>query len=250
MIRKKQGEIEWLEFELFAEFHNLAHGIFLRHGGVSEGPYHSLNLGGGSGDRHDLVEENRRRVLEVLNVDKLASGHQVHGNEVAWIEADDQEVGECDALMTDKQNIGLLIKHADCQAAILYDPVHHAVANVHSGWRGNVKHIYQATIQKMKNVFGTKPKDLFVGISPSLGPDHSEFIHYQVELPEEFWSFQIRPQYFDLWAIARSQFEAAGVLPHHIEVAGMCTYANEHDFFSCRRQKKIHGHNGTLVMLN
>ena len=248
MIRKKQGEIEWLEFELFAEFPNLIHGIFLRHGGVSEGPYHSLNLGGASGDLPERVEENRRRVLKALNVEKWASGKQVHGNEVVWVEDIDQHLGDCDALITDKSNIGLLIKHADCQAAILYDPVHHVVANVHSGWRGNVKNIYQVTIQKMEQAFGTRPEDLFVGIAPSLGPDRSEFIHYKVEFPEEFWPFQIRPQYFDLWSIARNQFELAGVLSNHIEIASICTYDNEQDFFSFRREK-ISGRNGTLVML-
>jgi len=248
MIRKKQGEIEWLEFELFAEFPNLAHGIFLRHGGVSEGPYHSLNLGGASGDRPERVEENRRRVLRALNVEKWASGKQVHGSEVVWVEDAEQHLGDCDALITDKPNIGLLIKHADCQAAILYDPVRHAVANEHSGWRGNVKNIYQATVQKMEQAFGTRPEDLLVGIAPSLGPDRSEFVHYKVELPEEFWPFQIRPQYFDLWSIARNQFEIAGVLSNHIEIASICTYDNEQDFFSFRREK-ISGRNGTLVVL-
>jgi YfiH family protein len=249
MIRKKQGEIEWLEFELLAEIPNLTHGVLLRHGGVSEGPYHSLNLGGGSGDCPERVAENRRRIFEAFNVEKWIGGKQVHGNDVAWVEHPHQDVGECDALITQRPDIGLMIKHADCQAAILYDPEHHAVANVHSGWRGNVKNIYMATVEKMKNAFGTKPENLLVGITPSLGPECAEFIHYKVELPEEFWAFQLRPDYFDLWAIARSQLEGAGVLPHHIEVAGICTYSNEHDFFSCRRQKKIHGRNGTIVIL-
>ena len=141
-----------------------------------------------------------------------------------------------------------MMKHADCQAAIFYDPVHHALANVHSGWRGNVKNIYQTTILKMASVFGTKPQDLLVGISPSLGPQHAEFKNYKVEFPEHFWSFQVCPEYFDLWAIARHQLEEAGVLPYHIEIAGICTYANKEDCYSYRRDK-VTGRHATLAML-
>ncbi len=249
MIRKKRGELEWLEFDLLADIPGLAHAVFLRHGGVSEGPYRSLNIGGKTGDDPNKVTENRRRIFEALNVQRCIGGIQVHGNEVAFIEDSNQEVGECDALITDRKEIGLMIKHADCQAAIIYDPVHRAIANVHSGWRGNVKNIYGATIRKMGNVFGSKSEDLLVGISPSLGPDRAEFVHYRVEFPEEFWKFQVRPYYFDLWAIARFQLEASGVLPHHIQIAEICTHTQEKDYFSYRREKTS-GRNATLVMLS
>lgn len=249
MIRKRAGEVEWLEFELFANEPKLVHGIFLRHGGVSEGPYASLNLGSGTKDEVKSIEENRRRVLEALNIQKYASCRQVHGNGVVVVDEDSRLIGDCDSLVTQKTNLGLLILHADCQAAIIYDPVHRALANVHSGWRGNVKNIYLATIQKMARAFGSKPQDLLVGISPSLGPDNAEFKNYRTELPREFWEFQVRPEYFDLWAIARHQLEQAGVLPHHIQIAEICTFANRQDYFSYRRDKMIGSH-ATLAMLD
>ena len=145
-------------------------------------------------------------------------------------------------MITQKTDLALMILHADCQAAIFYDPVHGAIANVHSGWRGNVKNIYLATIQKMARVFGSKPQDLLVEISPSLGPDNSEFRNYRTELPQEFWEFQVRPEYFDLWAIARHQLEQCGVLSHHIQIAEICTFANPQDYFSYRRDKIIGSH--------
>ncbi|MGC2595982.1 MAG: peptidoglycan editing factor PgeF [Rhabdochlamydiaceae bacterium] len=248
MIRKKQGEIEWLEFDILAGIPGVVHAIFLRHGGVSEGPYQSLNLGGGTGDDLNKIGENRRRILKALNMEKWIGGKQVHGDTVAWVKQADQEVGDCDGLITDRKEIGLMIKHADCQAAIFYDPIHHAVANVHSGWRGNVKNIYGTTVQKMGKTFGSKPEDLLVGISPSLGPSRAEFINYQVEFPQTFWGFQVQPTYFDLWEIARFQLETAGVLPYHIEIAKICTHKNSHDFFSYRRDKTT-GRNATLVTL-
>jgi polyphenol oxidase len=249
MIRKKQGDVEWLEFELLAEVPGLVHGVFLRHGGVSEGAYCSLNMGGGIGDDERNVAENRRRAQQILNIGQWVGSNQVHRDEVAWIQDADQHVGDCDSLITEKKAIGLMIKHADCQAAVFYDPVHRAIANVHSGWRGNVKNIYRATVQKMAKIFGSKPEDLLVGISPSLGPNHAEFKNYKVEFPEEFWGFQVRPEYFDLWAIARYQLEAAGVLADHIQIAEICTYAIAQDYFSYRRDKIAGPGNATLIML-
>jgi polyphenol oxidase len=249
MIRKKNGAIEWLEFELLADQSGLVHGVFLRHGGISPGPFGSLNVGGGAGDTAENVLENRNRILRALNVEQYVAGFQVHSNTVAWVQEENQQVGECDALITDKTNLALMIKHADCQAAVFYDPIHRALANVHSGWRGNVKNIYRATVQKMRESFGTKPEDLLVGVSPSLGPNHAEFKNYKTEFPEEFWTFQVRPEYFDLWAIARYQLEQCGVLAHHIEIAGICTYANDVDYFSYRRDKVTGRNNATLAML-
>lgn len=249
MIRKKRDEVEWLEFELLAERPEVVHGVFLRHGGISPAPYGSLNAGETvTGDAAEHIFENRQRMLRALNVPRYISGMQVHGDKAVVIDKEDQEVGDCDALMTQRTDVGLLIKHADCQAAILYDPVHRALANVHSGWRGNVKNIYAAAINKMIQAFGTKPADLLVGISPSLGPDHAEFKNYRTEFPEEFWDFLVRPEYFDLWAIARYQLEKCGVLPHHIEIANICTYANREDYFSFRRDK-VTGRNATIAML-
>lgn len=249
MLRKKKDGIEWLEFELLADIPGLIHGIFLRHGGVSKGGYHSLNVGGGTGDDPKNVAENRRRLFETLNIKQWVGGQQVHGNAVVCVKDVNQDVGECDALITDRKEIGLMIKHADCQSAILYDPMHRAVANVHSGWRGQVKNVYAATIQQMMNTFDSKPENLLVGISPSLGPNCAEFIHYKTEFPEEFWKFQVRPQYFDLWAIARDQLQASGILPHHIQIAQICTCTETEDYFSYRKDKAS-GRNATLVMLS
>lgn len=248
MIRKKAGEIEWLEFELFADEKEFVHGVFLRHGGVSLGPFATLNAGGETGDTPENVEENRRRLTMALSIPTYVSCHQVHGNEVLLITEKSQAIGECDGLMTQQTDLGLMIKHADCQAAIFYDPVRKAFANVHAGWRGNVKNIYRVTIEKMAQVFGSKPRDLLVGISPSLGPKHAEFKNYRSEFPEEFWGFQVKPDYFDLWEVAREQLQSSGILPHHIQIAGLCTYDNPSDYFSYRRDK-VTGRHATLTML-
>lgn len=236
-----------LMFTTFSIFKGcpLTHASFLRHGGVSKNSFSSLNFGATQGDDPKDVAENRRVACATLNVPKLASLYQVHSDTI--VEASDQKP-KADALITNRPNIGLLILHADCQAAILYDPIHHALANVHCGWRGNVANIYRKTVERMHAQYGTNPADLLVAISPSLGPQAAEFKHYRDEFPDSLWQFQ-KENYFDLWALSRHQLEEAGVLSHHIEIAGVCTYSNPDDYFSYRRVKKS-GRHGTIAMLN
>jgi polyphenol oxidase len=194
------------------------------------------------------VRENVSRIQRVLGVDHLISEHQVHGTHIALVEGPCVEV-DGDGMMTRHPHLGLMVKHADCQAAIFYDPIAGALANVHCGWRGNVQNLYGTAVCRMQEAFGSRPENILVGVSPSLGPENSQFIHYAQELPESFLPYQIKPCYFDLWAIARAQIEAAGILPHHIQIASICTYSNPEDFFSFRRDHRKTGNHATVAFL-
>lgn len=245
MLRKKSGSIEWLEFEQLADIPGLVHGIFLKAGGESQGPFASLNLGG-PGDNPEMVDQNREKVRLLLGGPELISGKQCHGKEVKAVPLSEGE--ECDGLMTRDRNQALMIKHADCQAAIFYDRLNKAIANVHCGWRGNVQNIYAQAIEQMRVKFGSKPENLLVSISPSLGPCCAEFINYKTELPIPFWDYQAKSLYFNLWEISRRQLLECGILSNHIEIACICTCCNAHDYFSYRREK-VTGRNATIVLL-
>lgn len=244
MERKEIEGLHWLEFEIFADFPQLKAAVLLRHGGFSTGPYATLNLNEHVGDEAKHVAANLKKVSAILDLPTLIWGKQVHGAHIEEV----PPTQPCDGLVCSKPNVGLLIHHADCQAAIFYDPVQQALAAVHCGWRGNVQNIYAATVRKMGQRYGSKPENLFVAISPSLGPDHGEFIHYRQEFPEPFWQFQVKPSYFDLWAISEWQLKQCGLLPHHIQIARICTYTHSEDYFSYRRAK-IRGGNATVAML-
>lgn len=246
MQRHTNGTVVWLTFDLFAEYPELIHGIFLRHGGVSETEFTSLNCGFGQGDLAENTAENRYRALAALGITEHCRLLQKHG--IRIVKAVPFQKEEGDGLTTDRPNLGLSILHADCQAAIFYDPIHHALSTIHCGWRGNVQNIYRETVETMRSLYGSKPKDLLVGISPSLGPTASEFIHYHTELPPTFYPFQVEPNYFDLWAISRWQLTECGILPHRIEVAEICTYSNPQDYFSYRRVKAS-GRHATIACL-
>jgi len=244
MLRHKRGRIEWLEFEIFQEFSEIQHAIFLRHG--EDFDFSVGHVGGGSESDHEKSRFNRNRIIEILGCSSLEAGFQVHGDILKEAPLENKKEA-CDALFTHENEMGLMIKHADCQAAIFYDPVQKVIANAHAGWKGNVKNIYKRLIEELGSRYGSKPENLIVGMAPSLGPCCSEFIHYKTELPEHFWTYQVKELHFNLWEIARMQLLEAGVLPEHLQIAGICTKCNAADFFSYRREKAGCGNHATVI---
>lgn len=250
MIRKSLGELQWLEFELLLTFTKLKHAVFLRHGGHSLGAFSSLNLSTSMGDNSLHVNANIAKAKAALSIEKLAFAYQVHSDGVALVDNSNYAtLTPHDALMTQQLNIGLKISHADCQAAIFYDPIHHALATVHCGWRGHVCNIYSKTVEAMGRTFNSKPADLHVAIAPSLGPKNAEFINYRTEFPESFRQFRLSNDRFDLWALAIWQLNQAKVITSHIQISEICTFANSADCFSYRRSNTITGAHGTIATL-
>ena len=208
-----------------------------RHGGVSDGCYKSLNVGYAVGDSPEHVRDNREIIKQQAGVAVLVGAHQVHGSRVEII-ADEAQSGwrteGVDALITNREGIGLMVQLADCQGILVHDPARAVVAAIHCGWRGSVNGIVNNTVGQMHAVFGSAPDDMHAFISPSLGPCCAEFIHYQKELPGEFLPFQVKPNHFDFWEISRQQLTAAGLSDHNIAISGICTSCSK-DYFSYRR---------------
>ncbi|MGK5594582.1 MAG: peptidoglycan editing factor PgeF [Parachlamydiaceae bacterium] len=212
MKLRQQGPFLFWHFDLLIPFKNLRHGCFLKHD--------RLNL--------DLFQETFQL--------PTASLTQIHGDHI--IKAKKSGViGEGDALITKQKNLALTIRHADCQAALMYDPTQHVAAAIHCGWRGSVHGIYTKTIQELQKSFGSRPQNLLVCISPSLGPQAAQFINYQAELPSSFSPYQIKPLHFDFWKISEDELLGSGILKKHIEIARQCTYASPNKYHSYRYNK-------------
>lgn len=231
----------------------LIQATFDRHQGLSANPYASLNCSFGVGDQPEKVRANRDLIKRHLQIDRLISARQIHGDAIFRVEAiaeGDEERDGVDALMTNQRGVGLMIQHADCQAVLLHDPAQSAIAAVHCGWRGSVIGILGKTVRMMCSSYGSRPRDITAAISPSLGPCCAEFIHHRRELPADFQAFQVRENYFNFWEISRKQLMDAGLLPENIRIAAICT-ACSNDFFSYRRAKRqgdgITGRNGTVI---
>ncbi len=254
MNRKKLNDLEWLEFDLLANTGKVWHAVFLRSGGFSGGQFASLNVCLEVGDVPENVNANLKCIQEHLKAtipawNRLVGSNNVHGKALGLVDHKSPNLlPNCDGLLTQTPGISIITQHADCQVALFYDPINHAAATVHAGWRGSAVNIYAHAIAQMQHYFHSHPADLLVCISPSLGPLKAEFINYRTELPQIFWPFQVRPNYFDFWAISEWQLKEAGIQPEHIEVARISTYENSADFFSYRRDR-VTGRNATCITL-
>ncbi|NDD58834.1 MAG: laccase domain-containing protein [Chlamydiae bacterium] len=216
MILKEKNGFKWLEFALFQEYTEILHGVFLR----------------------SNSDPDQDKIKELLGISQAKSVKQIHSDlikDIDYLEEDNV----CDAIITKKNGVSLHIRHADCQAAVFFDPIKKVIANVHCGWRGNVQNIYGKMVATLQENYGCNPTNIIVGISPSLGPLHAEFKNFKAEFPEFMWPFQIKANYFDLWQIGRFQLETAGILSKHIEIAEICTYQNDKDWHSYRRSKTL-----------
>jgi hypothetical protein len=177
---------------------------------------------------------------------------QVHGNDIALIHpngpAPSGNPTEADAMVTGAPGIALMVKQADCQAIMLYDPLKKVISNVHCGWRGNVSGLLSRVVHRMSDAFGCSPSDLRAAIGPSLGPCCAEFVTHREIFPEAFQPFMVRENHFDLWALSCWQLVEAGLKRENIEVARICTKCRT-DLFYSYRGEGITGRSATVVML-
>ncbi len=231
------------------------HAVFTtRGGGVSRGPFASLNLGHAVGDEPDAVSENRRRLHDRLGIvpGGLAEAQQVHGTGVAVLAAGSSRAHlpgppagpapGADALLTDRPGLWLVIYAADCVPVLIADPTIPAVAAVHAGWRGTAGGIAPAAIARMRAAFGTEPSACLVELGPAIGG-----CCYEVDLPvaramegAPWWPLAARPTgperwHLDLRAAVRHQLIEAGVPADRITTVPYCTACRSDLFFSYRR---------------
>jgi len=161
--------------------------VTARSGGVSSGPYASLNLSFSVGDDPGCVLENRRRLATAFGADlgDFVFARQVHGAGVRIVTESDRgsgayplddaiggasEAGGVDVLVTASPGVVLVILTADCVPVVLHDPVAGVLACVHAGWRGTVAGVTAAAVAAMKGL-GTRPSDIVAGIGPAIGAD-------------------------------------------------------------------------------
>ena len=263
MIESNHSDIPLLQFSnMPAE--NLLHFSTTIQGGVSEGNFASLNLGNFSDDNHDHINENRRRLLQAVNLSPSSFfvPFQVHGANVLVIDSDftnecsekqAQLLNGVDALITNKKAICIGVVTADCVPILLYDTNKHVLATIHAGWRGTVAHIVEKTIAKMELHFTCSAKDMLAGIGPSISPACFEvgdevgdaFRANGYDLgPISFRNAKTKKLHINLWEANRLQLIKLGVPAKNIEVAELCTFSNPTRFFSARRQTI---HTGRMV---
>ena len=232
--------------------------VTARGGGVSSGPYATLNLSLSVGDDPARVLENRRRLAAALGVrpGDFVFARQVHGAAVRIVgEADrgsgaftlDDAIAGTDALVTASPGVVLAMVTADCVPIVLHDPVAGALACVHAGWRGTVAGVCAAAVAAMQSL-GSRPSDVLAGVGPAIAPGRYQVgadVHQAVT--GAFGSAAaafLRPDsvaghwLLDLWAANRFTLREAGVPEAQIHITdlptGLADPAGQDSFFSDR----------------
>lgn len=214
-----------------------------RRGGVSAGPYASLNLGIHTGDEVARVLENRARLLAAVGADpaRTSSCRQIHSATVHVAAPLAPEDGfltgraappEGDGLVTAEPERTLVTFAADCVPVLLARADGSAVAACHAGWRGLLAGVVEAAVRAL----GSGPTVAAVG--PCAGPDRYE-VGPEVSGPlaARFGDDVVRGRLVDLATCAERALAGAGLAADAIDVARHCTIDEPERFFSYRRER-------------
>lgn len=257
----KRIEENGLQFYQSDLFHNVRHGIFTRHGGVSATPWASLNLGGTVGDDVEAVRKNHDLIYEVLdvNADKACTTWQVHGADVIMAHGPVEGrkwLARADGVMTNQADVPLVMRYADCIPLLFHDAKKKVVGLAHAGWRGTVQGMGKNMIRAMQNAYGSNPADVQAIIGPGISIERFQVGAEVVAEVEDYFGtleglMRRDPDdgtaYVDLWEANRRDLEDAGV--ENIEIMGICTYQNKVDFFSHRAENGKTGRFGVVIQL-
>lgn len=247
----------WYRFDML-ESQPLDAVVSTRHGGVSQPPYATLNLGLRVGDDPDRVLANRRRLFDAvgLDLDRSVWCRQIHAGTVTVVDEDDAGRGafteddivpDTDALVTAVSGLALCVTVADCVPVVIYDPDHHVLGLSHAGWGGTVAHITRRTVEAMSERFGSRPDRLLAGLGPSISPGRYEVGADVVARAEAAFpraaNLILAPldggkALFDLWKANSLDLTSAGVPSDQVEVAGLSTLDDDDEFFSARAARK------------
>src|SRR5215208_2508500 len=235
--RRSTNGVPVVRFSALAGEPGLVHGISTRGGGVSDGPYATLNVSLVVGDEPERVAENRARLVWAVAGEALPvySCRQVHGAASRVIDAAFEPAASdrepLDILLTGEPGRLLLLKFADCTPLLLYDPRRRWVAVAHAGWRGTALDVAGTAVRALVEAAGSDPADLWAGIGPAIGRCCYEVgdeviaaVGAAVPRPERVvWPGRGDRRHLDLAAANRQQLEAAGLLSTHVLDAARCT---------------------------
>lgn len=243
------------QFERLHKIDSINHLVTGRNAHIKRDIIDGLNYGLNVPDNKEIVQQNR---LELINHFGLKSGKvvvpkQTHSSniEIVTKENADNAFENVDALITHEKNIVIGTLSADCVPILLLDPVEHVIACIHAGWKGTVAEIAKKTVLKMQQHFGCNPTNILAGIGPSIsqanyevGEDVSKHFSKEclIDSPNN-------KKCVDLWKENKNQLMNIGLLENNIEIAGMCTYSDPHNFYSARRDTINTGRMGSFIVL-
>jgi hypothetical protein len=224
------------------EVEGVRHAFFTRQGGVSRGIYQGLNVGLGSDDDPEAVQENRRRAAAHFGADAIVTAHQIH-SATALVADGPWPAGppQADGVVSATAGVVCGALAADCAPILLVDPQARIVAAAHAGWKGALTGMVEAAVARMVSL-GADRNRLRAAVGPCIGPKSYEvgveflerFVHFDPAYAR-FFAPGAGPEkrMFDLPAFVLGRLAAAGV--EACEWIGRDTCAEPGLFFSNRR---------------
>ena len=210
-------------------------------------------------------DEIRSKLKDIIDYEykKIISPRQTHTNNVVAITLDniDDELNDCDGVITNLKGVALTIATADCQSIFIYDNKKLVIANIHSGWKGTLKKILRNAIQIMIDKYECNTKDLIVCIGPSILKCCFEVDKDVVDMfRKEFNNIEDtislgevkdgkQKYYIDTVEINRKELIDLGVTKENIIVSDICTKCSSDKYHSYRAHGMDSGRNVSLIVM-
>ena len=210
-------------------------------------------------------DEIRSKLKDIIDYEykKIISPRQTHTNNVVAITLDniDDELNDCDGVITNLKGVALTIATADCQSIFIYDNKKLVIANIHSGWKGTLKKILRNAIQILIDKYECNTKDLIVCIGPSILKCCFEVDKDVVDMfRKEFNNIEDtislgevkdgkQKYYIDTVEINKKELRELGVLEENIITSNICTKCSSDKYHSYRAHGMDSGRNVSLIVI-
>ena len=267
IIYQKKGDVEYLQFKKLLEYKDkITHGYGI---GLNK------NYRTAKANKEALgTKEYEKAIKDYKDLSKalgieyetIIKTNQMHTDKVQIVdgkqnlnEPDFDIYKKTDSLITDKANLSLSTTNADCILLLFYDPVKNAIGNAHSGWRGTLQRISVKTVQKMKDEYGSNPKDIIACMCHSIRKCHFEV---EQDVYEEFYNefkslkqldeiFEKRGNkwHIDTNLINKIILQDFGLKPENIIDSNICSVCYKDKIHSFRAEGKDYGLNTAIISL-
>lgn len=251
IIHVKKGDVEYLQFkELLKYSDRVQHAYSLK----------PLQFS----DENDQAPANYEKICEALNIDsnKIIKSAQKHTDVVKDIKEYTTESFEfVDGFITNKKNIPIVTKYADCTPIILYDKMKNVIGNVHSGWRGTLQRISVKAVRLMEEKYNCNPADIIVCIGPCIKQSHFQVEEdFIAKFKQEFGNVEKyyktgeivegkQKYYFDTTNLIIDYLTEIGINRENIFDSNICSVCNVANMSSYRAEKEKADRNMSIVML-
>ena len=268
VIHIRKDNIEYLQFRKLLEYPEIKHIYSLginRDYRTSKANKEPLSI-----EKYKEAIDNYKELCNQIDDSYLnvVKADQIHSDNIEIVEKKKingktenlniAEVKNIDSLITNDGNILLATTNADCILFLMYDPKNKVIANVHSGWRGTVQRISVKTIEKMRKIYNSNPKDIICCICPSIRKCHFEVDENVKNIfQNEFQDLDMtniiekaknkEKWFIDTVEINNLILQKEGLKKENIIDSKLCSVCNHDIIHSYRMEKETYGVNVALI---